>query len=110
MSDNRDGRTGRDSHVYGTLETQLALEGVRQENPTAANIIAEAQRTANLDPDDSPTENPIWIHQSRRADRAAAQLEAHDQGHNSSDSDALPTSRPKIIFTVVPHSPRSKTF
>lgn len=95
MSDNRDGRNGRDSQVYETLENQLALEGVRQVNPTAANIIAAAQRTANLDLDESPTENPIWIHQSRRDDRAAAQLEAQDQSHNSSDSDPLPASPPQ---------------
>ncbi|GAB7333701.1 hypothetical protein MBLNU13_g05243t1 [Cladosporium sp. NU13] len=92
MSGNRNGRNGRDSQAYETLETQLALEGVRQENSTAAKIIVAAQQIANLDPDDSPTENPIWIYQSRQDDRAAAQLEAQDQKHNISDSDPLPAS------------------
>lgn len=56
------------------------------------NVIAAAQCTANLDPDDSPPENPIWIHQSRHDDRSAAQLEAQDQSHNNSDPDHLPVS------------------
>ena len=92
MSDNRDGRNGRDSPAYETLEAQLALEAIRQENPTAANIIAAAQRIANIDPDESPPEDPIWIRQSGHDDRSATQLEAQDPGHNNSDSNPSPPS------------------
>lgn len=43
--------------------------------------------------DESPPEDPIWLIQSHNESRAAAQIDAQDRDHNSSDSDPFPAPR-----------------
>lgn len=44
--------------------------------------------------DASPPRDSIWFVQSYNEDQAAAQIDAQDRDHTSSDSDPRPVSRP----------------